>query len=39
MLTSLQKDMDNYSIKPGEKEDVIDMKTIVTNTNSFKEAG
>ena len=38
VVTSLQKDIESYSIQAGEKEDLVEMKALITKANSFREA-
>jgi len=38
VVTSLQKDVESYSIQAGEKEDLMEMKALLTKANSFREA-
>ena len=38
VVTSLQKDIESYSIQASEKEDLVEMKALITKANSFREA-
>ena len=37
VVSSLQKDIEKYSIKAGEEEDLVEMKALLTKAHSFRE--
>ena len=38
IVTSLTTDIERYSVEAGEKEDLVEMKSLLTKANSFRDA-